>query len=128
MTDRTLITAPDAPPAIGPYSHAVRHDSVLYCSGALPIDPASGEMVDESLAAETDQCLRNLAAVCAAGGTQLERALRTTIFTTDLGGFAEINAAYERHFPIDPPARVTVGVATLPKGVRVEIDAMVAAG
>ena len=127
MTDRTVITAPEAPPAIGPYSHAVRHGSVLYCSGTLPIDPASGETVDASLADETEQCLRNLAAVCAAGGTRLDRALRASIFTTDLDGFAEINAAYERHFPDDPPARVTIGVASLPKGVRVEIEAIVAA-
>jgi 2-iminobutanoate/2-iminopropanoate deaminase len=124
---RTPITATDAPAALGPYSHAVRHGDVIYCSGALPLDPGSGELVDASLAAETEQCLRNLAAVCGAAGTELGRALRTTIFTTDLDGFGEINAAYERFFPSEPPARVTVGVAALPKGARVEIDAIVAA-
>lgn len=126
MSERTAITAPDAPEAIGPYSHAVRHGEVLYCSGQLPLDPASGEMRDESLAAETEQCLRNLAAVCAAAGTELAGALRLTVYTTRLEGFAEINDAYASFFGEDPPARAAVGVAALPKGVNVEIDAIVA--
>jgi 2-iminobutanoate/2-iminopropanoate deaminase len=127
MNDRTTITATEAPAAVGPYSHAVRHGSVLYCSGALPLDPASGEMADSSPAAEARQCLTNLASVCKAGGTELARALRLTVFTTDLGSFAEINEAYAEFFPSEPPARVTVEVAALPMGVRVEIDAIVAA-
>jgi 2-iminobutanoate/2-iminopropanoate deaminase len=126
MNERETISTEAAPPAIGPYSHAVRHGAVLYCSGALPIDPQSGERVDASLAAETEQCLRNLAAVCEAGGTDLRQTLRATIYTTDLGAFAEINEAYAKFFPEDPPARAAVGVAALPKGVRVEIDAIVA--
>jgi 2-iminobutanoate/2-iminopropanoate deaminase len=126
MNDREAISAADAPTTIGPYSHAVRHGAVLYCSGALPIDPQSGDRVDASLAAETEQCLRNLAVVCEAGGADLRQTLRATIYTTELGGFAEINDAYARFFPDDPPARAAVGVAALPKGVRVEIDAVVA--
>jgi 2-iminobutanoate/2-iminopropanoate deaminase len=126
MSERIPIVAPDAPAAIGPYSHAVRYGSVLYCSGAIPIDPASDAVLDESPAAETEQCLRNLAAVCAAAGTELGRTIRATIYTTALEAFAEINDAYGRFFPDDPPARVTVGVAALPKGVRVEIEAIVA--
>jgi 2-iminobutanoate/2-iminopropanoate deaminase len=128
MNDRTTITASDAPAAVGPYSHAIRHGSVLYCSGALPLDPASGELVASSPAAEARQCLANLAAVCAAAGTELERALRLTVFTTDLGSFAAINEAYGEFFASDPPARVTVEVAALPLGARVEIDAIVAVG
>jgi 2-iminobutanoate/2-iminopropanoate deaminase len=128
MNDRATITASDAPAAVGPYSHAVRHGSVLYCSGALPLDPASGELVASSPAAETRQCLANLAAVCAAAGTELARALRLTVFTTDLGAFAAINEAYGEFFASDPPARVTVEVAALPLGARVEIDAIVAIG
>lgn len=128
MTQRTPITAPNAPAAVGPYSQAVRHGDLIYCSGALPLDPGSGDLVDSSLAAETEQCLRNLAAVCEAAGTELGRALRLTVFTTELDGFGEINAAYEQFFPSEPPARVTVGAAALPKGARVEIDAIVAAG
>jgi 2-iminobutanoate/2-iminopropanoate deaminase len=126
MSARTTINATDAPAAIGPYSHAVRHGSVLYCSGAIPLEPESDSFVDSSPGAETEQCLRNLAAVCDAAGTELDRTLRATIYTTDLGAFAEINDAYAAFFPSDPPARVAVGVAALPKGVRVEIDAVVA--
>jgi 2-iminobutanoate/2-iminopropanoate deaminase len=111
---RRCITAPGAPPAVGPYVHAVRHGEALYCSGALPLDPATQELVAGSLAEETAQCLRNLAAVCEAAGTRLEHALRTTIYTTDLDAFAEINRAYGAFFPDSPPARVTVGVAALP--------------
>lgn len=128
MHERTTITAPHAPAAIGPYSHAVRHGSVLYCSGAVPLEPETDSFVNSSPGAETEQCLRNLAAVCAAAGTELSRTLRATIYTTDLGAFAEINDAYAGFFPSDPPARVAIGVAELPKGVRVEIDAIVAVG
>lgn len=128
MSRRTAIAAPGAPEAIGPYSHAVRDGDVLYCSGQLPLDPASGEMRDSSLAAETEQCLRNLDAVCAAAGTALSQALRLTIYTTKLEGFAEINEAYASFFGPAPPARAAVGVAALPKGASVEIDAIVACG
>jgi 2-iminobutanoate/2-iminopropanoate deaminase len=128
MQDRELVIAGDAPDAIGPYTHAVRNGSVLYCSGALPIEPQTGELLDASLAESTAQCLRNLAAVCEAGGTDLARALRLTVYTTEIEGFAEMNDAYGRFFPDAPPARVVIGVAALPKGARVEIDAIVATG
>ena len=128
MTDpaRRCITAPGAPAAVGPYTHAVLHGDTLYCSGALPLDPDTQQLVHDSLADQTTQCLRNLAAVCEAAGTGLDQTLRTTIYTTDLDRFAEINDAYAAFFPDSPPARVTVGVAALPKGARVEIDALVA--
>lgn len=126
MSQRTTIDAGGAPAAVGPYSHAVRHAGVLYCSGAIPLDPESGEIGARTLAGETEQCLRNLEAVCRAGGTELARTLRATIYTAELGGFAEINEAYGAFFPEGPPARVTVGVAALPKGARVEIEAIVA--
>lgn len=126
MRQRTPVTAPDAPAAVGPYSHAVRHGDVLYCSGAIPLDPGSDEPVGGSLEAETTQCLRNLAAVCEAAGTALGNTLRATIYTTRLDCFAEINEAYGACFPHDQPARAAVGVAALPKGVNVEIDAIVA--
>jgi 2-iminobutanoate/2-iminopropanoate deaminase len=128
MSTRETVDAAAAPPAIGPYSHAVRHGDTLYCSGALPLDPATGELVEESLGAATTQCLRNLAAVCEAAGTELGRALRMTIYTTELSGFAEINESYGTFFPSEPPARAAVGVAELPKGARVEVDAVVAIG
>lgn len=126
MPERIVIASPDAPAAIGPYSHAVRHGAQLFCSGALPIDPASNELVDVSLGAETTQALSNLAAVCRTAGTDLTRALRLTVYTTRLDAFAEINAAYAAFFPSEPPARVTIGVAALPAGAQVEIDAIVA--
>jgi 2-iminobutanoate/2-iminopropanoate deaminase len=126
MSQRIPVDAPSAPAAIGPYSHAVRNGEVLYCSGALPTDPDSGELVDESIGAETKQCLRNLEAVCEAAGTKLAHTLRATIYTTMLDRFSEINDAYGGFFEQDPPARVAVGVAALPKGARVEIDAIVA--
>jgi 2-iminobutanoate/2-iminopropanoate deaminase len=128
MNERTLVDAPNAPDAIGPYSHAVRHGSLLYCSGMLPIDPVSGETLELSVGGETEQCLRNLAAVCEAGGTDLSQTVRATIFTTKLELFSEINEAYAGFFEDSPPARAAVGVAALPKGVRVEIDAIVAVG
>ena len=126
MADRTPIETDDAPAAIGPYSQAIQHGGLLFCSGQVPLDPASGEYVKGSLGEETTHCLRNLSAVCAAAGTSLDRALRMTIYTTDLGGFAEINEAYGEFFPEGPPARVAIGVAALPKGAQVEIDAIVA--
>jgi 2-iminobutanoate/2-iminopropanoate deaminase len=127
MTDRTPVNADDAPAAIGPYSHAIRHGNLLFCSGQVPLDAASGELVGGSLTAETNRCLENLAAVCRAAGTSLQRAVRLTIYTTQLEGFAEINDAYASFFSSDaPPARAAVGVAALPKGAHVEIDAIVA--
>jgi 2-iminobutanoate/2-iminopropanoate deaminase len=124
--DRTAFNTPAAPAAIGPYSHAVAYQGVLFCSGVLPLDPVGGEMVDGSPGAETTQCLKNLAAVCAAADTELARAVRLTLYTTRLDAFAEINEAYQVFFDLAPPARVTIGVAALPKGAAVEIDATVA--
>ena len=124
--DRQIVDAPGAPPAIGPYSHAVRAGELLFCSGQIPLDPASGELVGDTPAEQARRCLDNLAAVCDAAGASLQRAVRLTIYTTDLGAFAEINDAYGAYFPTDPPARAAVGVAALPKGAAVEIDAIVA--
>jgi 2-iminobutanoate/2-iminopropanoate deaminase len=127
MTDRTPVTAADAPEAIGPYSHAVQHGNLLFCSGQIALDHETGELVGGSLSAETTRCLENLAAVCRAAGTSLQRAVRLTVYTTQLDAFAEINAAYEAFFTTEsPPARAAVGVVALPRTARVEIDAIVA--
>jgi 2-iminobutanoate/2-iminopropanoate deaminase len=126
MTDRTPIETTDAPAAIGPYSQAIRHGGLLFCSGQVPLDPGSGEYVAGSLGDETTRCLENLAAVCTAAGTSLGRALRLTVYTTRLDHFAEINEAYGAFFTEAPPARAAIGVAALPKGAQVEIDAIVA--
>jgi 2-iminobutanoate/2-iminopropanoate deaminase len=124
-SEREAISAPGAPAAIGPYSHAVRHGSLLFCSGQIPLDPATGEIVGETPAEQARRCLLNLTAVCAAAGASLADALRLTVYMTDLGAFAEVGEAYATFFEDTPPARVAVGVAALPRGAQVEIDAIV---
>jgi 2-iminobutanoate/2-iminopropanoate deaminase len=125
---REPVSAPGAPPAIGPYSHAVRAGDLLFCSGQIPLDPVTGEITGDDVAAQAARCLENLQAVCAAAGTTLRRAVRVTVYMTDLAQFAAVNEVYAALFAgEDPPARVTVGVAALPKGAQVEIDAVVAA-
>jgi len=123
---REIVTAAAAPPAIGPYSHAVSTGGLLFCSGQIPLDPQSGELVGDTAGAQARRCLENLQSVCDAAGTALERAVRLTIYMTDLSAFAEVNDVYTSFFAKDPPARVTVGVAQLPRGAYVEIDATVA--
>jgi 2-iminobutanoate/2-iminopropanoate deaminase len=123
---REIVQAPGAPAAIGPYSHAVAAAGLLFCSGQIPLDPAGGELVGETPAAQARRCLENLGEVCEAAGTTLRSAVRLTIYMTDLAAFAEVNEVYATFFADDPPARVTVGVAQLPKGAQVEIDAVVA--
>ena len=125
---RQPVSADGAPAAIGPYSHAVSAGGLLFCSGQIPLDPASGELIEGDAGAQTRRCLDNLTAVCAAAGAELADALRLTVYATDLAGdWAAINDAYGSYFSDDAaPARVAVGVAALPKGARVEIDAIVA--
>jgi 2-iminobutanoate/2-iminopropanoate deaminase len=123
---RQVVNAPDAPAAIGPYTHGVITGGLLYCSGQTPLDPTTGELVGQTPADQARRCLQNLAIVCAAAGTSLANAVRMTIYMTDLTGFAEVNAVYGEFFTDEPPARVTIGVAALPKGAAVEIDAIVA--
>ena len=123
---RELINAPGAPEAIGPYVHAVIAGGLLFCSGQIPLDPTSGELVGDTPAAQAQRCLENLQAVCDAAGTALARAVRMTIYMTDLSAFAAVNDAYASFFADAPPARATVGVAQLPRGAYVEIDAIVA--
>jgi len=129
--ERQTVHAAGAPPAIGPYSQAVALDlrasgRLLFCSGQIPLDPLSGEIVGEGAAEQARRCLQSLQAVCEAAGTTLARALRLTVYMTDLAAFAEVNEVYATFFGEQPPARVTVGVARLPRGASVEIDAIVA--
>ncbi len=123
---REPVTALGAPAAIGPYSHAVRAAGLLFCSGQIPLDPETGELVGTTPAEQAEQCLRNLAAVCGAAGATLADAVRVTVYLTDMNAFAEVNEVYAASFEADPPARVAIGVAALPKGAQVEIDAVVA--
>jgi 2-iminobutanoate/2-iminopropanoate deaminase len=124
--DRETIDAPGAPAAIGPYSHAVRAGSLLFCSGQIPLDPARGELVGETAAEQARQCLENLMAVCEAAGASLADAVRLTVYMTDLSAFAEVGEVYATFFPDSPPARAAIGVAALPRGAQVEVDAIVA--
>ena len=127
-TSREAVDAPGAPVAIGPYSHAVRAAGLLFCSGQIPLDPVSGEIVGATPAEQARRCLENLTAVCEAAGARLADAVRLTVYMTDLGAFAEVNEAYAAFFADAAPARVAIGVAALPRGAQVEIDAIVALG
>jgi 2-iminobutanoate/2-iminopropanoate deaminase len=127
MSDhRDPVTATGAPDAVGPYSHAVRSGGVLYCSGQVPLDPATGKLVEGSIGDQTRRCLENLRLVCQAAGAELSDAVRLGIYVTDMGTFPEVNEAYGSFFGEGPPARSTIGVAALPLGAAVEIDAIVA--
>jgi 2-iminobutanoate/2-iminopropanoate deaminase len=127
LLERRPIMAPDAPDPVAQYSHAIRHGDLLFCSGQIPLRTDAPGLVNDSLTAEVRQCLDNLKKVCNAAGVDLSRALRMTLYTTNLDGFGEINAAYAEYFASEPPARSAVGVAALPFGARVEIDAIIAA-
>jgi 2-iminobutanoate/2-iminopropanoate deaminase len=119
---RQAITAPDAPTAIGPYSPAIRAGNLLFISGQVPIDPATGTMVDGDIAAQTEQVMRNLTALLRAAGAGFEHVVRTTVFLSDMNEFTAMNAVYGKFVVDPPPARATVQVARLPKDVKVEID------
>jgi 2-iminobutanoate/2-iminopropanoate deaminase len=124
--NREPVTASGAPAAIGPYVHAIASGGLLFCSGQIPLDPRTGDMVGATPADQAGRCLENLAAVCAAAGTSLGNAVRVTIYTTDMSAFASINEVYGSFFESSPPARVAIGVAALPRGAQVEMDAVVA--
>lgn len=127
MADRVPVQTDHAPAAVGPYSQGMLYGDLLFCSGQIPLDPATGELVEGDAATQARRCLENLEAVCLAGATQLKHAVRVTVYLTDLAGdWASVNEAYEQFFTGQPPARVAIGVAALPKGAAVEIDAVVA--
>jgi 2-iminobutanoate/2-iminopropanoate deaminase len=126
MPARTAIQSGDAPAAIGPYSQAIRHGDTLWCSGQIPLDPATGELIDGDAAAQAERCLQSLAAVAEAAGATLADAVRCTVYLTDLADFAAVNEVYGRFMTDPAPARVCVQVAALPRGAAVEIDAVVA--
>ena len=118
------ISTPHAPAAIGPYSQAVELNGVVYCSGQIALDPATGQLVAGGTAAETERVLENLKAVLAAAGLGFAQVVKVTIYLADLGDFATVNDIYGRYVREPFPARATVGVAALPRGARVEIDAV----
>jgi 2-iminobutanoate/2-iminopropanoate deaminase len=121
---RTAISTAQAPAAIGPYSQAIRADGYLFCSGQLGLDPATGDLVAGDVEAQAEQALRNLGAVLEAAGLTYGDVVKTTVFLADMADFAAINSVYGRFVTDPPPARSTVAVAALPKGGRVEIEAI----
>ncbi len=118
------ISTAQAPAAIGPYSQAIHSGDLVFLSGQVPIDPATGELVGGDIAAQTERVLDNLGAVLTAAGCTFADVVKTTIYLVDLGDFQAVNATYARRFAAAPPARATVQVSALPKGARVEIDAI----
>jgi 2-iminobutanoate/2-iminopropanoate deaminase len=124
MIGRKPVRTDRAPAAIGPYSQAIVADGLLFASGQIALDPATGALVEGDVAAQTERALLNLQAVLEKGGSSLGSVLRTTVYLRDMADFAAMNAVYARFFPGVPPARSTVAVAGLPKDARVEIDAL----
>jgi 2-iminobutanoate/2-iminopropanoate deaminase len=125
---RRIIATADAPKAVGPYSQAVAVGDFLFCSGQIPLKPETGELIHGDVTAQTTQVLENLGAVLHANKMTFSDVVKTTVFLTDLGDFAAMNAVYAGFFPSSQPARSTIQVAALPKGARVEIEAIAAGG
>jgi 2-iminobutanoate/2-iminopropanoate deaminase len=119
-----VVSSTMAPAAVGPYSQAIAAGELVFCSGQIGIDPATGALVEGGVEAEAERALRNLAAVLDAAGLGLADVAKATIFLTDIADFAAVNAVYARFMPDPPPARTTVAVAGLPRGARVEIEAI----
>ena len=125
---RQIIQTDKAPQAIGPYSQAIRTSGLVFASGQIPIDPATGQFVAGGIEAQTEQVLKNLSAVLEAAGSGLDRVIKTTVFLADMQEFGAMNEVYGRFFTDDPPARATVEAARLPRDAKVEIEAIALAG
>jgi 2-iminobutanoate/2-iminopropanoate deaminase len=124
---KKIISTSEAPAAIGPYSQAVRSGRFLFCSGQIPLDPKSGQIISGDIAAQTRRVLDNIAAVLRGEGLTFDNVVKTTVFLTDLGDFQTVNEIYGSYFKNQPPARSTVQVSALPKGAKVEIEVIAAA-
>ena len=125
---KEIIQTDSAPQAIGPYSQAVKTNGLVFCSGQIPIDPDTGQFVSGGIEEQTQQVLRNLAAVLEAAGSGLDRVIKTTVFLADMQEFGAMNDVYGRFFTQDPPARATVEASRLPRDAKVEIEAIALAG
>ncbi len=123
---KTIISTENAPKAIGPYSQAVAWDGLVYLSGQIPLDPATGQLVEGGIVEQTERVLQNMKAVLEAAGSDLGHVLKTTVFLKDMAEFAHMNEIYGHYFAANPPARATVEVARLPRDVRVEIECVAA--
>ena len=125
---RQAVSTPSAPKAIGPYSQAIRAGSLLFVSGQVPIDPATGQIVNGDIAAQTHRVFQNIGEILKAGGASFDHVVRTTVFLADMNDFAAMNEAYATYFTAPAPARATVQVSRLPRDARVEIDVIAAFG
>jgi len=125
---KNIIATDSAPRAIGPYSQAVRAGNLVFASGQIPIDPATGQFVPGGIAEQTEQVLRNLTAVFEAAGVGMDQVIKTTVFLADMDDFNAMNEVYGRFFAAEPPARATVAAARLPRDARVEIEAIAVVG
>jgi 2-iminobutanoate/2-iminopropanoate deaminase len=123
---REPVTALGAPAAIGPYVHAIRVGGLLFCSGQIPLHPETGEMVGATAGEQVGRCLENLQAVCASAGASLADAVKITVYLRDMADFTAVNEVYASFFETDPPARVALAAAALPRDALVELDAIVA--
>ena len=121
---RQLVTAPDAPKAMGAYSPAIKAGNLLFISGQIPLDPTTGNLIQGDIAAQADQVMRNLTALLRAAGASFTNVVRTTVYLADMNDFAGMNEVYSRYIVDPPPARATVQVARLPRDVKIEIDAI----
>ena len=121
---KRIISTTEAPAAIGPYSQAIRAGSMVFCAGQVPLDPKTGEIVSQDIAEQTRRVLENIAAILRAEHLTLANVIKTTVFLADFGDFQKMNEVYATYFSNQPPARSTVGVSTLPKNARVEIEAI----
>jgi 2-iminobutanoate/2-iminopropanoate deaminase len=124
---KKTVSTNEAPGAIGPYSQAVRTGNFLFCSGQIPLDPKSGQIISGDIAAQTRRVLDNIAAVLRVEGLTFDNVVKTTIFLTDLGDFQTVNEVYSSYFKQDPPARSTVQVSALPRGAKIEVEAIAVA-
>jgi 2-iminobutanoate/2-iminopropanoate deaminase len=124
---REIISTEKAPGAIGPYSQAIKTGGLVFCSGQIPIDPATGEFVSSDVSEQTEQVLQNLTAVLEAAGSSLSNVVKTTVFLADMSDFAAMNEVYGRYFDENKPARATVQAARLPRDARVEIECIATA-
>jgi 2-iminobutanoate/2-iminopropanoate deaminase len=122
--DRKIVATDKAPDAAGPYSQGVVAGGFVFAAGMIGLDPKTGQLVSEDVGGQTRQALTNLQSILEAAGSSLDRAVKTTVFLTEIGNFSQMNAAYGEFFPADPPARTTVEVGPLPKGALIEIDAI----
>jgi 2-iminobutanoate/2-iminopropanoate deaminase len=121
---RSKVATDSAPAALGPYSQAIILDGMVFCSGQIGLDPASGQLAEGDVQAQTHRALQNLSAVLEAASSSLANVVKTTVFLTDMGNFTAMNEVYATYFSDEPPARSTVAVAELPKGAQVEIEAI----